>query len=171
MTSTENDMDAVAVTVTVNPTLAAAYRPLKDHALREELANEMHARPAESLRSPLRVSHLAMLSGEGNSEPDRAHFARLCERAGVAPPPPGATHHSADLGTFRIKWERHTEFSSYTVFRPGGGGDSFTDTAIKALPAEWLAGIAGEMLVGAHLALLPAESPLVSPDGLLGVFG
>src|SRR6478609_7055682 len=65
-TPMEDDMDAV--TVTGNTTLAAAYRPLKDHALRESLANEMHARPAEGLRSPLRVTHLAMLSGEGNSE-------------------------------------------------------------------------------------------------------
>ena len=70
----ENDMDAV--TATANAKLATAYRPLKDHALREALANEMHARPAEGLRSPLRVTHLAMLSGEGNSEVDRAHFAR-----------------------------------------------------------------------------------------------
>jgi len=171
MTWTENDMDAAAVTATANATLATAYRPLKDHALREALANEMHARPAEGLRSPLRVSHLAMLSGEGNSEIDRAHFARLCERAGVAPPPPGATHHSADLGTFRIKWERHTEFSSYTVFRPSGNGDSFADTALAALPPDWLAGMAGEMLAGVHLALVQSDSALASPEGLQGVFG
>ena len=36
-------MDAVAATA--NAKLAATYRPLKDHALREALANEMHARP------------------------------------------------------------------------------------------------------------------------------
>ncbi|EWY37582.1 membrane protein [Skermanella stibiiresistens SB22] len=151
--------------------LTTPLRPLKDHALRETLANEVHARPAESLRAPLRASHFAMLSGEGAGESDRAHLARLCERAGVAPPPPGATHHSADLGTCRIKWERHTEFSSYTVFRPGGSGDSFTDTALGAVPPEWLAGVAGEMLAGVHLALLPSDSPLASPEGLQGVFG
>ena len=155
-------------------TLTTPLRPLKDHALREALANEVHARPAESLRAPLRATHLAMLSGEGAGERDRAHLARLCERAGVAPPPAGATHYSADLGTCRIKWERHTEFSSYTVFRPAGntkGGDGFSDTALMALPPEWLAGIAGEMLTGVHLSLVQSDSPLATPEGLQGVFG
>jgi uncharacterized membrane-anchored protein len=150
----------------------AAAGPLRDHPLREMLTNEVHARPPERLNAPMRISHLAMLSGEQAGEADRAHLARLCERAGVAAPPPGATHFSGHLGTFRIKWERHTQFSSYTLFRPAGADDgAFTDTALKALPADWLAGLPGELMVGIHAALLPPESPLLTATGLPGVFG
>jgi hypothetical protein len=34
-----------------------------DHPLRFELANEVHARPPEELRAPLKLTYLALLSG------------------------------------------------------------------------------------------------------------
>ncbi|WP_207478040.1 DUF3422 family protein [Arenibaculum pallidiluteum] len=150
---------------------ASALTVLRDHALRDLLTNEVHARPHERLQTPLRVTHLAMLSGEGADEAERRHLARLCSRAGAPPPPDEATHHSADLGPFRLKWERHTEFSTWTVFRPDPAGAAFSDTAIAALPVDWLAELPGERLVGIHLALVPRDSTLASPEGLVGAFG
>ncbi|MBC7604641.1 MAG: DUF3422 family protein [Ramlibacter sp.] len=38
---------------------------------------------------------------------ERAHIASLCEQYGVSPPSMDATHFSAQLGPFRLKWERH----------------------------------------------------------------
>jgi len=37
---------------------------LVEHPLRRALADEMHARPFELLRPPLRISHLAVSAGE-----------------------------------------------------------------------------------------------------------
>src|SRR3546814_4418915 len=41
---------------------------LRDHPLRASLNAEVHSRPFARLQSPERISHLALLSGEGAAE-------------------------------------------------------------------------------------------------------
>lgn len=142
-----------------------------DHALRDALTNEVHARPSERLRAPHVLTLVAMLSGEAADEAERAHLDRLCRRAGIAPPPPYATHYAGDFGTFRLKWERHTEFSSWIVFRATSPAGAVTEKAIDAVPADWLAGLPGERLVGIHLALLPPNPEPAGQGRLADAFG
>ncbi|MGF7173098.1 DUF3422 family protein [Azospirillum doebereinerae] len=172
---TERDATATMATLTREAPVAGS-RPLKDHALRLALTNEVHARPPESLSAPVRATMLAMLSGEGAADTDRRHLEALCDWAGVARPPQGATHHSASFGSFRLKWERHTEFSTWTVFRPsampaGALVDPFVEPAVNALPREWLHGLPGELMVGVHVAVLDADTPEPSPNMMAAMFG
>ncbi len=156
-------------------------RTLRDHPLRQTLTNEVHARPPESLNAPVRATMLAMLSGEGAAEAERLHLEALCDWAGVVHPPQGATHHSASFGSFHLKWERHTEFSTWTVFRPsamaagamaaGVLADPFVDPALAALPRDWLAGLPGDLLVGIHVAVLDADMPEPSANMMAAMFG
>src|SRR3546814_11811419 len=60
---------------------------LRDHPLRGTLNAEVHSRPFAALQAPERISHLALLSGEGAAERERQHVAALCESRGVAAPP------------------------------------------------------------------------------------
>ena len=46
-------------------------------------------------------------------------------------------HLFVDAGSFRLKWERHNEFSSYTFFRHIEAGDADEDNALLKLPAAW----------------------------------
>jgi uncharacterized membrane-anchored protein len=131
---------------------------LDPHPDREAVVNELHARPFADVRPPARVSHLAFLSAEEDAERDREHLASLCVRLGAVPPAPGARHHMADFGPVAVKWERHTEFSSYTFIRPGAPADPFADPALAAVPADWLAATPGRLLVAVHLALVPADA-------------
>jgi len=140
-----------------------------DHPQRYVLANEVHARPYDLLEVPERVSFLAVVSGERGAE--HAHLVRLCERGGVHPPPPGASHFVADLGAYRVKYERHTEFSGYTFFLRGRSRDHFTETAIAAAPADWVASIPGETLVAAHAELLAQGAALPEAREIARVFG
>src|SRR3546814_19506178 len=41
---------------------------LRDHPLRRTLNAEVHSRPFAALQAPARISHLALLSGEGAAE-------------------------------------------------------------------------------------------------------
>jgi len=134
-----------------------------DHPLRQVLAHEVHARPCELLSSPSRASHLAMLSGEGTGAAEHRQLVDLCQRFGVTPPPAGVNHFSADLGIFRVKWERHTEFYTYTFFRPGRCGGLFEDPVIGLLPPDWLQGLTGQRLAAVHVALEPASESLRDP--------
>lgn len=149
---------------------------LRDHPLRHTLSHELHARPFAPLEPPEQATHLALLSGEGAVERDRAHIARLCAHFGIAGPGSGDTHLMADLGPLRVKWERHTEFSTYTFFRtPAARMDApvgfFDAPVIDALPPDWLAGLPGELLVGIHLAVLPSAAAGPDPAAVHGLFG
>ena len=134
---------------------------LPDHPQRVELNDEVHARPPESLVPPLRLTFLALFSDLSMREREWQRVCELARRCGVSPPPEGANHFSADLGPFRLKWERHSEFTRYKFTVAGAGEDPFAVPAIAAVPPEWVAALPGEVLVAAHLALVRApETPL-----------
>jgi uncharacterized membrane-anchored protein len=122
---------------------------------RVELNDEAHARPPEQLTAPVRISYLALLSASANRDAERAHIASLAADFGVKPPAPNAIHYSADFGRFRLKWERHSEFARYKFIIPGATEDPFSDPPIQKLPADWVAGLSGQIMVATHAALLP----------------
>ena len=146
-----------------------SYQAMADHPQRSMLAREVHARPFAPLSAPERASHIAMLSGDAEVERDRAHLARLCEHFGVAPPTE-TNHAFVDLGAFRVKWERHGEFCTWTFFVRGRFEDPFDAPALAAVPADWLAALPGERLVATHLAVEARELPARRIDMLLGWF-
>jgi uncharacterized membrane-anchored protein len=134
-----------------------------DHPDRFALAEEAHSRPPEALDTPTRATYIALLLDPEERDRELAHLGALCERFGVPPPPPGATHFSASLDeALRVKWERHGEFSGYTFFAPGRSARPFSEPATARLPTDWLAAIPGRTMVAAHAKLVP--DPGVLPD-------
>lgn len=131
-----------------------------DHALRATLADEVHARPPEAMRAPARASYVAVLIDAEHRSWELEHLSTLCETLGVAPPQAGATHFRADFGSgptaFRLKWERHGEFSGYTVIASGIHEQPFQNVAAALLPGGWLAGIPGATIAAVHAKLLAA---------------
>jgi len=121
-----------------------------DHADRAALADEVHARPPEALETPSRVSYVAVLIDPKSRAAESAHLAVLCQSANVVPPPPEARHFTATLGTVRLKWERHGEFSGYTFSTAGRSAQPFSEPPILGLPAGWVAGIPGQTISAAH---------------------
>lgn len=140
------------------------------HPQRTVLNYELHARPFEALRPPERASYFAMLSDEAAKPAERRCIADLCMRYGCAPPSPEANHFSIDLGPFRLKWERHTEFTSYTFLERGGAASPFEDTVIGRVPKAWLEALPGQAIVAAHAALLPAGPQPPGPDEVVPYF-
>ena len=144
---------------------------LRDHPLRRQLTHEVHTRPFARLTAPQRATHLALLSGEAGAAADHEHVARLCAVFGVAPPDDGETHFMADFGEFRLKWERHTEFSTYSFFCPGNSQPQpFAQPVLDRVPRDWLEALPGELLVGIHAELEPAEQPDRDPRELAALF-
>jgi uncharacterized membrane-anchored protein len=133
-----------------------------DHPERFALAEEVHARPPEPLPTPARASYLAVLVEPDARAAEAALLARLCERFAVPPPGREATHFSARLGPLRLKWERHGEFSSWTLIAPGAESAPFAEPATQLLPEGWLRALPGQTLMAAHAVL--AEAP-ASPPG------
>jgi uncharacterized membrane-anchored protein len=160
----------------------AMIEALPLHPDRDLLAGELHARPPQPLATPVTISRLAQLGTPGGDRGAAvAHLALLCRRYGVTPPAPGADYVLADFGRFTLRYERHTEFDGWTFLRPApdAAADPFAETAIEAVPRDWLAGLPGRTLVACHIAVLrgarpvpPAESPpppgCFAPDNIAG---
>jgi uncharacterized membrane-anchored protein len=55
-----------------------AMSQFRVHPLSKILSEEVHARPYGLLLPPVRISHLAVLSGESDPDGDQHHIAELC---------------------------------------------------------------------------------------------
>lgn len=127
---------------------------LTDHPQRLALHNEVHARPPEAMDSPLAISHVVMLSDEAGRRASRAHLADLLRAHHLPQPDEATTHLRMDLGAYRVRWELHTEFVTWTFMRPLDGHalpERDPPTAAEVVPRDWLAGLPGQCLCRMHL--------------------
>jgi uncharacterized membrane-anchored protein len=142
-----------------------------DHPLRSVLIEEVHARPFAAVEPPEHASHLAFVSGEEAIVEDFDHLVRLCQRYGnVALPTSGTKHFTFDFGAFRLKWERHGEFCTYTFFYHAPFEQPFSISAISIVPRDWLETIPGERLVAVHVAVEERGRPPRNAPDLAAIF-
>ncbi len=92
-------------------------------------------------------------------------MAELCRHFAIAPPAEGISYFCAQLGAIRFTWERHGEFSGFTMMTPGLSPRPFTEPVTTLLPVGWLAALPGTTIAAAHAQLMTAtEPPLDSAD-------
>lgn len=82
------------------------------HEGRPEAIGEVHSRPRPSIEAPRMLIQLAFMT-EGGSTVDHAVLAELSRQLGIAAPDRQARHHAMKWGQGALRWERHTEFSTY----------------------------------------------------------
>ncbi|WP_019571393.1 DUF3422 family protein [Thioalkalivibrio sp. ALMg3] len=141
------------------------------HPLRESIHDEVHARFYEPLDAPATASWLALLSPRDSTERERELVAELCRRFGVNEPVPQKNFVACDLGPFRLRWERHNEFSTWSFFVTGDAfSDPFANPAINRVPADWLSKLPGSTIAAIHLALESRDMPERSFEQLEAVF-
>ena len=149
------------------------------------LHNEVHARPPEAMEAPLAISQVVMLCDAAQREASRQHVATLLRNHHLPQPDAHSIHIRMDVGLFRIRWELHTEFVSYTFTRPLEpqalvqiARDPRPLTASDVVPQDWLAALPGQCLSSMHLWVLP-QAPttkqelvkhLLHEDTLVGAY-
>lgn len=129
-----------------------------DTALRQELHNELHARPTGRIRLPALVLQIAVLNEGISRERELEHLRRLSGQ--------GELHLDQLAGTFlrlrlsggTLKWERHTEFTSYTLVQslPQAAPDGNLAGGVIVDPL-WLKNIPGRTLAAVELVMLVGE--------------
>ncbi|WP_137819348.1 DUF3422 domain-containing protein [Pseudomonas sp. 2FG] len=90
------------------------------HPLRKALHNELHSRPSIYFDGPAYVYHLAFIDPDDQCD---AIISSLYAQAGALydrSTPQGLIK----LGTFALKWERHTEFFTLTLVAPKSDGET-----------------------------------------------
>ncbi|MEC5409843.1 DUF3422 domain-containing protein [Paraburkholderia sp. MPAMCS5] len=129
-----------------------------DHPLRATLAAELHARPFLKLAESVFVTHYAIYA-EHNPSIHETQLHALCRDTGIAMPAEGATHHSVQSSWgWHLKWERHTEFSTFTFVVPRNDTDYFNDIAIEGIPESWFRLFAGSRFVASRMELLTGDT-------------
>ncbi|MBL8498358.1 DUF3422 domain-containing protein [Nitrosomonas sp. JL21] len=137
---------------------------------RVELHTELNSVAYELLTPPFQLSHLVLMSERDRVEQERQLVGELCAHYSVDPPSAHESDFSADFGEFRLRWERHTEYSTYTVYRAKAFEVPFEHPAIDDVPAEWVARLPGELLVATHIALEDRSRPKRSLHELVTLF-
>ena len=144
-----------------------------NHPLRVPLAAEAHSRPFLQLEAPETVTHLAVfpraVSSDGAPIAVDTHgwqqqtLCTLCRFFGVAGPALEAKYFYHDFGRFRLKWESHTEFATYTFAQCHEENAALTEAfqrlPLMHIPQQWLQDLAGTIIVAAHVVLEKASQP------------
>lgn len=102
---------------------------LTPHPLRAAVLGEVHARPFTAIATPRRILHFAFDTGAEAARADRAALSDFCARRGQEPIKAGAKHHRLALGGAVLRWEQHSEFTTYTWELPSEDGAPFHPTA------------------------------------------
>lgn len=132
------------------------------HPRRRQTADELHSRPTPEIKASSAVAHLAIWH-EPEDTTFHEHVIELCRRYG-APEPHQERHYAADLGTFRFRYEQHTEFAAITIKRPLDQGEvPFARSGLSLLPDDWVTAFDGRVIAAAHLVLLDDADESVPP--------
>ncbi len=91
---------------------------LVEHPLMPRLVGEIHARPFQLLEAPRSIVRLAFLAAGGDFSADLNELARLEEGRGRPRPADDIRHLSLEIAGGRLRWERHTEFTTWTFDAP-----------------------------------------------------
>ncbi len=87
---------------------------LTPHPLRAAVLGEVHARPFTLLQSPRRLLHFGFETTGDAAKADRAALAGFCARREVDPLRESAKQHRVAFGGSVLRWEQHSEFTTYT---------------------------------------------------------
>ncbi len=140
-----------------------------DHPERYPLTNELHARPFPPLAAPSQAIHLAFKPLEGqrvSAAEQRAHLQALIDRFGAAQPARDSDHYYGEVGRVRLKWERHTEFVTYTLFEDGPADAPFALPVERLAPADWLADAPGALICAIRVHVESCEGSEAAESAL-----
>ena len=131
-----------------------------DDPLRRVLHNEVHARPSARVRLPALITYVAVLNGAITRDQECAHLQRLPGHVDLTPQQLQGNFLRLRCDGFTVKWERHTEFTRYSIVQPlppqAGWGESLPELLSHvATGTDWLRGIPGQTVAAIQLAMLP----------------
>jgi uncharacterized membrane-anchored protein len=140
-----------------------------DDALRAELHNEVHARPSARIRLPALVVFVAVLNEGVSREQECEHLRRLPGQDALSPEQLRGNFLRLRFQEHTLKWERHTEFTRYSIVQPlpdsAGLGASEPDLLdALVVPPDWLRGIPGRTVAAIQLVMLQAALPEQTPE-------
>lgn len=144
-------------------TTMPADHPLPiDDPWRVQLHNEVHARPPARIRVPALVVYVAVANEGVSREQECEHLRRLPGQQDLTVDQMQASFLRLRLPGCTLKWERHTEFTRYSMVQalPDDVGLGQRDPELLshlALAADWVAAIPGKTMAAIKLIMLHGD--------------
>jgi uncharacterized membrane-anchored protein len=133
-----------------------------DDMQRATLHNEVHARPPARIRLPALVIYVAVLNEDVSREQECEHLRLLPGQQGLALERLQGNFLRLRFEGYTVKWERHTEFTRYSIVQPLpahahlGASDPDLLSALVVAP-QWLRDIPGRTIAAIKLAMVHGE--------------
>ena len=133
-----------------------------DDALRATLHDEVHARPSALVQLPALITYIAVLNKGVSLEQEHAHLRQLPGQESLTLAQLGGNFARINLPGHTLKWERHTEFTRYSIVQPmaaGAGLDALTPALLgrPAVAPHWLSSIPGNTVAAVAMAMLNGD--------------
>ncbi len=134
----------------------------EDASQRAVVHNEVHARPTLAIRLPSLVVYVAMLNENVTREDECRHLRLLPGLGELDVDRLAGNFLRLHLVDFSITWERHTEFTRYSIVQPLaesillGASHPNLMSALRLTP-EWLRSLPGQTIAAIKLAFLHGD--------------
>jgi len=133
-----------------------------DDPQRALLHNEVHARPPARIRLPALVVYVAVFNDGVTREQECAHLRLLPGQQNLALDSLQSNFLRLRCDGYTVKWERHTEFTRYSIVQPLPEGAQLGARDPELLPSlvltpEWLRSIPGRTIAAIKLALVHGD--------------
>lgn len=133
--------------------------------------NEVHARPSATFSLPAIVIYLAVLNHKVSRNDEYAHLCWLPNQQDLSVDMMKGNFLRLQLADYSIKWERHTEFTSYTIVQPLDGNAQLVSSpdifSNLKLPKKWLQTVPGNTIAAIKLAMLHGD--ISNPNEALNI--
>ncbi len=155
-------MNLSATPAPAAPDLDPASLLPPDDPLRATLHNEVHARPSARVRLPALIIYVAVLNAGVTREQECAHLRRLPGQQDLSLDSLQGNFLRLRFEGYTVKWERHTEFTRYSIVQPLPVDALLGATEPDLLSApvvapDWLRSIPGRTVAAIQLALVPGD--------------
>lgn len=134
----------------------------EDAARRDIVHNEVHARPTLAVPLPALVVYVALLNDDVTRWQECQHLRLLPGLDELDVERLAGNFVRFELEGFSVTWERHTEFTRYSIVQPLadsvclGASDPNLMSALR-LPPEWLRSLPGQTIAAMKLAVLHGD--------------
>ncbi|WP_252511096.1 DUF3422 family protein [Phreatobacter aquaticus] len=131
---------------------------IPSHPLRRQVLDELHARPFQAVVTPRRTLFQAFATRELPTTEERSALDAWCGETGAARPDEGANFHRAVFPSARLRWERHSEFSTYGWDTAQPSTEPFAWPVGEPSPVGHALAPPGPLLVAVDLSLVRGDA-------------
>lgn len=143
-----------------------------DHPQRAVILSELHARPFASMETPRRVLHFGYTTDSAQASSAVDALAAFCSKRSLPAPAENARHHRISVQGAILRFERHSEFCTYSwEFDAAAGADDapFRPAARDFAKLMSLLPQPGPLMVQIDLHLVRAARVSDSLETIFGV--